>query len=54
MEDDVNYYLTEESESEGKYDFTRIPADKLYKIYNNLGNVYDLIDKLRLEKYLGE
>lgn len=54
MQDDVNYYLTEPSEVEGKYNFTKIPSNKLYKIYNNLGNVYDLIDKLRLEKQLGE
>lgn len=54
MQDDVNYYLTEESEVEGRYNFTKVPANKLYKIYNNLGNVYDLIDKLRLEKHLGE
>lgn len=54
MQDDVNYYLTEESDVYGKYDFTKVPPNKLYKIYNNLGNVYDLIDKLRLEKHLGE
>ena len=53
MEEDVNYYLTEEV-GEGKYNFTRIPSTKLYKIYNNLGNVYDLIDELRLEKHLEE
>ena len=54
MEGDVNYYLTEESEAEGKYDFKKIPSNRLYKIYNNLGNVYDEIDKLRLEKRLGD
>ena len=53
MPNDVNYYLTEEVE-EGKYNFNKIPSNKLYKIYNHLGNVYDLIDDLRLEKYLGE
>ena len=52
MLDDVNYYLTEETEN--GYDFTKIPSNKLYKIYNNLGNVYDKIDKLRLKKILGE
>ena len=54
MEDDVNYYLTEESDIEGKYDFTKISSDELYKIYDNLGNAYDLIDQLRLRKHLGE
>ena len=52
MLDDVNYYLTEETD-EG-YNFTKIHSNKLYKIYNNLGNVYDKIDKLRLKKILGE
>lgn len=52
MLDDVNYYLTEETAS--GYNFTKIPSNKLYKIYNNLGNVYDKIDKLRLKKILGE
>lgn len=54
MQDEVNYYLTDMSNVAGKYDFIKIPPNKLYKIYNNLGNVYDLIDKLRLEKHLGE
>ena len=54
MQDDINYYLTEESEKEGKYDFTKIESDELYKIYDNLGKPYDLIDQLRLQKHLGE
>lgn len=54
MQDEVNYYLTEESEVEGKYDFTKIPSNKLSKIYENLGNPYDLIDQLRLKKRFGE
>jgi predicted ATPase len=54
MQDDVNYYLTEESEVEGKYNFIRINPDELYRIYDNLGRPYDLIDQLRLRKHLGE
>ena len=50
MQDDINYYLTEESEVEGKYNFTKIESDELYKIYENLGNAYDLINQLRLRK----
>ena len=52
VKDDINYYLTEESEVEGKYDFTKIESDELYKIYDNLGNAYDLINQLRLRKRL--
>lgn len=52
--DDINYYLTEESKNKGKYDFTKINSDELYKIYGNLGNPYHLINQLRLRKRLGE
>ncbi len=54
MEDDVTYYLAEESINIGKYDFVRINSNELYKIYDNLGNPYRLIDQLRLRKKLGE
>ena len=52
--EEINYYLAEESEVEGKYDFIKIESDELYKIYDNLGRPYDLIDQLRLQKHLGE
>ena len=52
MENDVNYYLTEGSEFKGKYDFIKIESKELYKIYDNLGNAYDLINQLRLRKRL--
>lgn len=52
MGDDVNYYLTKESELEGKYDFIKIESNELYKIYDNLGNAYKLVDQLRLRKRL--
>ena len=54
MEDDVSFYLTEESLKEGKYNFTKINSNELFKLYNNLGNPYHLIDQLRLRKKLGE
>ena len=53
MEDEINYYLTKESDVNGKYDFIKINSDELYKIYDNLGNAYDWIDQLRLKKHLG-
>lgn len=53
MQNDVNYYLSEFNGA-GKYDFNKIESDELYKIYDNLGDAYDLIDQLRLEKHLGE
>ena len=53
MQKDVNYYLSEFDDGD-KYNFTKIESDELYKIYDNLGDAYDLIDQLRLEKHLGE
>ena len=53
ISDDINYYLTE-FDGIDKYNFKKIESDELYKIYNNLGNAYDLIDQLRLKKHLGE
>lgn len=50
FEDSINYYLTEESEIPGKYDFTKIESNELYKVYDNLGNVYKLVDQLRLKR----
>lgn len=54
MQEDVNYYLTEPSESEGKYDFVKIKSDEIVRVYDNLGNAYDSIDQLRLKKRFGE
>lgn len=54
MQDEINYYLAEKSQNDGKYDFNKIHSDELYKIYDNLGRPYDLIDQLRLQKHLGE
>ncbi|MBQ2962736.1 AAA family ATPase [Methanobrevibacter sp.] len=52
MADDINYYLTEESEIEDKYNFIKVESNELYKIYENLGNAYKLVDQLRLKKRL--
>ena len=54
MEEYVNYYLTQESEIEGKYDFIEVNSNELYKIYDNLGDVYKLIDSLRIRKRLNK
>lgn len=54
MQEDVNYYLTESSGAEGKYDFVKIKSDEIFRVYDNLGNAYDSIDQLRLKKRFGE
>lgn len=48
------YNLTKEFETYHKFNFTKINSNELFKLYNNLGNPYHLIDQLRLRKKLGE
>ena len=52
FEDSISYYLTEESKIAGKYNFTKVNSNELYRIYDNLGNVYKLVDQLRLKRRL--
>lgn len=54
MEDDVNYYLTQKIGKENKFDFIKINSNQLYKLYDNLGDGYKLINKLRIRKRLSE
>ena len=53
MENDVNYYLTEETEIYDKYNFNKINSDELYKIYDNLGNAYGLNRSIKTKKTYG-
>ena len=55
FEEYVNYYLTEKSE-DNKYgfEFKKVPSDELYLIYDNLGDPYDYLDRVRLSKGRGE
>ena len=47
----VNYYLTEKiNESTNAFNFKKVPSDELYLIYDNLGNPFDYLDKVRLSK----
>ena len=54
MEDDINYYMTEEYMVEDKYRFKKIDSNELYKLYNNLGDGYKLINELRISKRLNK
>lgn len=50
FEEEINYYLTQKSDVEFKYDFIKINSNELYKIYDNLGSPYKLINQLKLRK----
>lgn len=49
LNDDTNYYLTEKSEVEGRYDINKVENDELYIIYDNLGKPYDFIDIIKIK-----
>lgn len=46
----TNYYLSISSEEENMYDFIKVDSDELYLIYDNLGDPYDYLDRVRLSK----
>ena len=51
FEEYVSYYLSEKNEDiENRFDFNPIPSDELYLIYDNLGDPYDYLDRVRLSK----
>lgn len=54
MGEDINYYLSVKSEVQFKYDFVKINSNELYKIYDNLGSPYKLINQLKIRKRLNK
>ena len=51
----VSYYLSEQSgDDKNRFDFNKVPSDELYLIYDNLGDPYDYLDRVRLSKGRGE
>lgn len=50
MQDDISFFLTEETENRGKYDFNKIESDELYKVYSNLSDAYYYLDQIKLRK----
>ncbi len=47
LKNETNFYLSQKDENSAKYNVKQIPLDKLYELYNNLGDPYDIIDKVR-------
>jgi len=46
--DESKFYLSEE-DANGKYNFREIKRNNLNQLYDNLGNLYDTIDEIRIE-----
>lgn len=47
--DETRFFLSEESDEEGKYVFVPIAINQLKRIYDNLGSSYDILDELKLK-----
>lgn len=54
LTDFTEYYLSQPSdEKEGFNDIFKVKYDELYRIYDNLGNPYEAIDEIRVNKQYG-
>lgn len=49
LKEEINFYLTQKNKDTGKFDIKQIQDNILYEIYNNLGDPYDIIDRIRGE-----
>ena len=49
LKKEINFYLTQKNKDTGKFDIKQIQDNKLYEIYNNLGDPYNIIDMIRGE-----
>lgn len=48
LEKETTFYLTRKNDN-NKYLFDEIPLEKLYKVYDNIGNPYEIINNIRYE-----
>ena len=47
--DDTNFYLTEKVEGINKYDYDLLDNDEIIEVYDNLGNPFDIIHKVKVQ-----
>ena len=50
--DQTNFYLTEESENEGKFDYILMDEMDIMEVYNNLGHPFNTLNEIRFETEL--
>ena len=50
--DQTNFYLTEESENKGQFDYRLMDDIDIMEVYNNLGNTFDILNKIRFKTEL--
>lgn len=49
LKEEINFYLSHKNKDTEKFDIKQIQKNKLYEIYNDLGDPYDIIDRIRGE-----
>ena len=49
LADDMSFYLTEKSEIADKYNYNLLDRDEIIEVYDNLGNPFDIIRKVKLK-----
>lgn len=47
--DDTNFYLTEKVEDTDKYNYNLLDNDEIIGVYDNLGNPFDIIHKIKVQ-----
>lgn len=47
--DDTNFYLTEKAEDTDKYNYNLLDKDEITEVYDNLGNPFDIIHKIKVQ-----
>ncbi len=47
--DDTNFYLTEKVENINKYDYDLLDNDEIIEVYDNLGDPFDIIHKVKVQ-----
>ena len=49
LSDDTNFYLTEKAGSIDKYNYSLLDSDEIIEVYDNLGNPFDIIHKVKVQ-----
>lgn len=47
--DDTNFYLTEKVDGIDKYNYNLLDNDEIIGVYDNLGNPFDIIHKIKVQ-----
>ena len=46
---DTNFYLTEKVDGIDKYNYNLLDNDEIIEVYDNLGNPFDIIHKIKVQ-----